>query len=121
MRWTRRPPMRRARSAWRRGAPGPRRPTTTAAASAPRTHGRSPTPTCIACEGGPMTTATATRLQTSTLDPRHAVHDHTVPAGEPYFVAIGKGQTLRLVDLEGNQAIDALFYGRDESGERYSA
>ncbi|HSI60178.1 MAG TPA: urea amidolyase associated protein UAAP2 [Ideonella sp.] len=61
------------------------------------------------------------RLQDSARDPKDAVHDHTVPAGEPYLVAIGQGQTLRLVDLEGNQAIDALFYSRDEPGERYSA
>jgi urea carboxylase-associated protein 1 len=68
-----------------------------------------------------MTTAAAIRMQESALDPKHAVHDHTIAAGEPYLVAIEKGQTLRLVDLEGNQAIDALFYSRDQVGERYSA
>ena len=68
-----------------------------------------------------MTTATAIRIQESALDPKSAVHDHTIAAGEPYLVAIEKGQTLRLVDLEGNQAIDALFYSRHLLGERYSA
>jgi len=63
----------------------------------------------------------AFRLQQSPRDPKDAVHDHTVPAGEPYLVRIARGQTLRLVDLEGNQAIDALFYSADEQGERYSA
>ncbi len=68
-----------------------------------------------------MTTATAIRLHESPLDPAHAVHDHTVPAGEPYLLAIRAGQTLRLVDLDGNQAIDALFYAQAPLGERYSA
>jgi len=65
--------------------------------------------------------ASAARLQPSALRPEDAVHDHTVAAGEPYFVAIEAGQVLRLVDLEGNQAIDALFYCRDVLHERYSA
>jgi urea carboxylase-associated protein 1 len=63
----------------------------------------------------------ATRLQTSPLDPADVVHQHTIRSGEPYLVEILKGQTLRLVDLEGNQAIDALFYSRRDPGERYSA
>lgn len=67
------------------------------------------------------TTAAAFRLKESPLDPAQAVHDHTVPAGEPYLLAIRRGQTLRLVDLEGNQAIDALFYAQAPLGERYSA
>jgi uncharacterized protein len=65
--------------------------------------------------------ASAMRVRESRLDPANAVHDHTVPAGEPYLLAIEKGQTLRLVDVEGNQAIDALFYNRDDGAEHYSA
>ncbi|WP_205665180.1 urea amidolyase associated protein UAAP2 [Caldimonas tepidiphila] len=61
------------------------------------------------------------RLHESTLDPLDAVHDHTLPAGEPYLLAIEKGQTLRIVDLEGNQAVDVIFYNRDEPAEHYSA
>ncbi len=68
-----------------------------------------------------MTTAAAMRLHESTLDPLDAVHDHTLPAGEPYLLAIEKGQTLRIVDLEGNQAVDVIFYNRDEPAEHYSA
>jgi uncharacterized protein len=62
-----------------------------------------------------------TATLTSPRDPAAAVLDHTVPSGEPYLVAIRRGQTLRLVDLEGNQAIDALFYAQAPLGERYSA
>jgi urea carboxylase-associated protein 1 len=66
-------------------------------------------------------TATAIRIQESPLDPATAVLDHTVPAGEPYLLAIDKGQTLRIVDLEGNQAVDVIFYNRDDGAEHYSA
>jgi urea carboxylase-associated protein 1 len=68
-----------------------------------------------------MTSATAIRLRESTLDPAQAVHDHTLPAGEPYLLAIEKGQTLRIEDLEGNQAVDVIFYNRDDPAEHYSA
>jgi uncharacterized protein len=67
-----------------------------------------------------MTTA-AIRLKESTLNPATAVLSHTVPAGEPYLLAINKGQTLRIVDVDGNQAVDALFYSRNEPAEHYSA
>ncbi len=31
------------------------------------------------------------------------------------------GQTFRILDLEGNQAADTLFYNADDPSERYSA
>ncbi len=65
--------------------------------------------------------AAAMRLQESALDPATASVNQTVPAGEPCLLAISKGQTLRIVDLEGNQAVDALFYNRDDPAEHYSA
>ena len=34
---------------------------------------------------------------------------------------IAKGQVLRILDLEGNQAVDTLFYNADDPQERYSA
>jgi urea carboxylase-associated protein 1 len=60
-------------------------------------------------------------LQESPLDPARAVFTHTLPAGEPYLLAIEQGQTLRIVDLEGNQAVDTLFYNRHDVAEHYSA
>ena len=66
-------------------------------------------------------TATAMRIKESALDPRAAVLDHTVPSGEPCVLEIKKGQTLRIVDVEGNQAVDVIFYNRHDPAEHYSA
>ena len=66
-------------------------------------------------------TATATRIHESALEPKQAVLDHTLPAGEPYLLEIKRGQTLRIVDLEGNQAVDVIFYNRHDPAEHYSA
>ncbi|MBK1729301.1 urea amidolyase associated protein UAAP2 [Halorhodospira halophila] len=61
-------------------------------------------------------------LVESPLEPRDALYRVTVPAGEPWLGELRRGQTLRIVDLEGNQAADTLFYSLDNpSGERYSA
>lgn len=43
----------------------------------------------------------------------------TVGAGEPFMLDIRAGQTLRLLDLEGNQAVDTLFYSASNPRERY--
>ena len=56
----------------------------------------------------------------SSLDPAHAVVDDTVLAGEPWVKRVRRGQTLRIVDLEGNQAVDTIFYNADDPLERYS-
>jgi urea carboxylase-associated protein 1 len=56
----------------------------------------------------------------SPLDPARAVADETVPAGEPWMKRLTRGQVLRIVDLEGNQAVDTLFYNAHEPLERYS-
>ncbi|PLR34695.1 urea carboxylase [Chimaeribacter californicus] len=58
-------------------------------------------------------------LTVSPLNPAEALFRHTIPAGEPYLFEVKKGQTVRLHDLEGNQAIDTLFYNADEPRERY--
>jgi urea carboxylase-associated protein 1 len=49
------------------------------------------------------------------------VHDETVPARAPWLHAVKAGQTLRIVDLEGNQAVDFLMYAAADDAERYSA
>jgi urea carboxylase-associated protein 1 len=49
------------------------------------------------------------------------VHDEVVPARAPWLHRVSKGQTLRIVDLEGNQAVDFLVYAADDDAERYSA
>ena len=57
----------------------------------------------------------------SEKDVQHASFRHVIPAGEPYLFEVKKGQTLRLLDLEGNQAVDTLFYNADNPRERYDA
>ena len=49
------------------------------------------------------------------------VHDEIVPARAPWLHHVAAGQTLRIVDLEGNQAVDFLLYAAHDDAERYSA
>jgi len=49
------------------------------------------------------------------------VHDEVVPARAPWLHEVKAGQTLRIVDLEGNQAVDFLAYSAADDAERYSA
>ncbi len=55
------------------------------------------------------------------FDPADAVYDFTIPANRPWSHRVRAGQTLRIVDLEGCQAVDTLFYAAADFGERYSA
>jgi uncharacterized protein len=57
----------------------------------------------------------------SPLDPSLASYRRVIPAGEGWFHPIRAGQTLRIVDLEGNQAADTFFFHADDVSERYSA
>lgn len=57
----------------------------------------------------------------STLDPSESIYDAVCTAGEPWMGLVLKGQRLRIVDLEGNQAVDTLFYNAANPSERYSA
>ena len=50
-----------------------------------------------------------------------AVERTVVDAGDYYIARLEDGQTLRIVDLEGNQAADTLFYSAADPGEHYSA
>lgn len=60
-------------------------------------------------------------LKESSLQSAQAVHRHIIPAGEPWMGSIKQGQHFRIVDLEGNQAVDTLFYSSASLDERYSA
>ena len=57
----------------------------------------------------------------SVYQPESAVFRQVVPAGEPFMRRIEKGQVFRILDLEGNQAVDTLFYNADDTEERYDA
>jgi urea carboxylase-associated protein 1 len=65
--------------------------------------------------------ASAFRIQESAFDEGQAVIDHLLPSGEPLLMRIDQGQTLRIVDLEGNQAVDVIFYNANDTAEHYSA
>ena len=47
--------------------------------------------------------------------------DHEIPARQPWSGIVRRGETLRLIDTHGQQAIDTLFYNAGDYAERYSA
>ena len=49
------------------------------------------------------------------------LEDTIVPECEPWSVELNKGDVLRLVDLEGQQAVDFLCYSADDPADRYNA
>jgi urea carboxylase-associated protein 1 len=57
----------------------------------------------------------------SQLKPENSTARFTVAAGDYFLKEIKQGQTFRIVDLEGNQAADVLFYNAQDPSERYSA
>lgn len=60
------------------------------------------------------------RIVESKLDPADAVFQADHPPGTPWMHEIKRGQIFRIVDLEGNQAVDTLFYNARDTQERYS-
>ncbi|MDR9498608.1 MAG: urea carboxylase-associated family protein [Hydrogenovibrio sp.] len=55
------------------------------------------------------------------FDQSRIVHREVVEAGTPWMHEVKAGQFFRIVDLEGNQAVDTLFYNARDHSERYSA
>ena len=53
--------------------------------------------------------------------PPEIVLDEVVPARAPWDHLVRAGETLRIIDLEGNQAVDFLMYSAHDDAERYSA
>ena len=49
------------------------------------------------------------------------LNDGVVPARSPWTGVVRATETLRIVDLEGNQAVDFLCYNAADLDERYSA
>jgi urea carboxylase-associated protein 1 len=60
-------------------------------------------------------------LKESNLLAEDAISRCLVGAGDFFFEKLRKGQILRIVDVEGNQAADTLFYNASDISERYSA
>ena len=59
--------------------------------------------------------------ESSSQDASTAIYVHDIPAERPWSYVLRKGQTLRIIDSEGQQAVDALLYCLADPTERYSA
>ena len=53
--------------------------------------------------------------------PASASQSHLIPAEAPWSGIVRKGETIRIVDSEGQQAVDTIFYRAGDFAERYSA
>ena len=60
-------------------------------------------------------------IKESLLQPTDASYRQLVLAGDYWMQVLKMGQTLRILDLHGNQAADTLFYNAHDPSERYSA
>lgn len=50
-----------------------------------------------------------------------AIYDQVILAGDGWMHELLPGQVMRIVDVEGNQAADTLFYDADRPEDHYSA
>jgi uncharacterized protein len=64
---------------------------------------------------------TPKRNVASARSPARALRRQTLPAGEAWVAVLRRGEHFRIVDLQGNQAVDTLFFDAADSTERYSA
>lgn len=46
---------------------------------------------------------------------------HDIPANRPWSGLVKAGQTIKIIDCYGQQAIDTLFYNAEDTSERYSS
>jgi urea carboxylase-associated protein 1 len=60
-------------------------------------------------------------IKTSDQAVAQASYAKTIEAGDYWMHVIKAGQTFRILDLEGNQAVDTLFYSAADPADRYSA
>ncbi len=61
------------------------------------------------------------RATESTLDPADATYRKIILAGDHWVHRVNAGQYFRILDLEGNQAADTLFYDANDPEDRYAA
>ena len=59
-------------------------------------------------------------IRTSSRLIDQASYRQPIAAGDYWLQRIEAGQTLRIIDCEGNQAADTLFFNADDTAERYS-
>lgn len=60
-------------------------------------------------------------LQASNLAPEIARYRKGIPAGDYWIDTVAEGQRFRIVDVEGNQSADTLFFSASDPADRYSA
>ncbi|MEZ5829473.1 MAG: urea carboxylase-associated family protein [Hyphomicrobiales bacterium] len=60
-------------------------------------------------------------IKESQLAESNAQYRKVIPAGDYWMHPVRAGETLRILDLEGNQAADTLFFNLDDPAEHYSA
>ncbi len=60
-------------------------------------------------------------IKESSRQAAEAIQRTVVDAGDYYIDVVKAGQVFRILDLEGNQAADTLFYSAADPTERYSA
>jgi urea carboxylase-associated protein 1 len=63
----------------------------------------------------------STAILNSTAASSTVVYDFVIPARAPWSGVVKQGQTLRIIDLEGNQAVDCILYNANDPSERYSS
>lgn len=57
----------------------------------------------------------------SSLAMENAIYNRTILAGDGWMHPLYKGQSLRIIDLGGNQAVDTIFYPIHNPEDHYSA
>jgi urea carboxylase-associated protein 1 len=62
-----------------------------------------------------------TKVRHSNFEPAAALLRHVIPAGDYWIDTVKAGGTLRIVDVEGNQAADTLIFNAGDVWDRYSA
>jgi uncharacterized protein len=60
-------------------------------------------------------------MSTAPRDEADAILDEIIPARRPWSHVLRRGDVLRIVDTDGQQAVDFLLYNAHDFGERYSA
>ncbi len=61
------------------------------------------------------------KITESNQDPQAAEYTKVIAAGDHWMRRLKAGQIFRILDLEGNQAVDTLFYHGNDPADRYSA
>ena len=60
-------------------------------------------------------------MKVSTSVPGQVIHDEVLPARAYWHKRLSRGSVLRIVDLEGCQAVDTLIYDARDTRIRYNA